>query len=40
MNRWKNYIILVFYHIRHNLSFAIFYVLGIVLVFVFIAIVL
>ncbi|MBB4024796.1 MULTISPECIES: hypothetical protein [Butyricimonas] len=27
MNRRKNYIIPAFYHIRHNLSFAIFYVL-------------
>lgn len=27
MNRWKNYIVPAFYHIRHNLSFAIFYVL-------------
>lgn len=40
MNRWKNYIIPAFYHIRHNLSFAIFYVLGTALAFVFIAIVL
>ena len=40
MNRWKNYIIPAFYHIRLNLSFAFFYVLGTALAFVFIAIVL
>lgn len=40
MSKWKNYIISAFYHIRHNMSFAIFYVLGTALAFVFIAIVL
>lgn len=40
MRRVKDYIRSALYHIRHNMSFAVFYVLGTALTFVFIAIVL